>query len=61
MRNSLWTIIVVMAAIMGFLLGFSTSPMIETGMLGGHGAAPGSQGDSKKEIEHYYKDLYKEN
>jgi len=59
-RSHLWAIIVVVAAIMGFLMGYSTSPMIETGMLGGSGAAPAPKGETKKEIEQYYKDLLKE-
>lgn len=60
MRNSLWVMIVIMAAIMGFIMGFSTSPMIEAGMFSGKGAAPGVKGDAKKELEQYYRDLYKE-
>ena len=60
MRNSLWTIIVIMSAIMGFMLGYATSPMLEVGLIGGKAASPAAKGESKQELEQYYKDLFKE-
>lgn len=60
MRNSLWSIFAVVAAIMGFLMGYSTAPMVEYGMFGGEGGKPQPKVESKKALEQYYKDLYKE-
>ncbi|MDH3318579.1 MAG: hypothetical protein OEO84_02690 [Betaproteobacteria bacterium] len=60
MRNSLWIIIVIMSAIMGYMLGYATSPMIETGLIGGKPAPHAATGAGKKELEQYYQDLFKE-
>ena len=60
MRSNLWGIFAVVGAIMGFLMGYATAPMIESGLLSGQGGKPHSKIESSKEIEQYYKDLYKE-
>jgi hypothetical protein len=60
MRNSLWSIFVVLGAVMGFLMGYATAPMIESGLMSGQAGKPRTAIESKKEIEQYYKDLYKE-
>lgn len=60
MRNSLWAVIAIVGAIMGFLMGYSTAPMIESGMLSGQGGKPPPKIETSKELEQYYKELYKE-
>lgn len=60
MRNILWAVFAIVGAIMGFLMGYATAPMVETGMLTGQGGKPASKIEASKELEQYYKDLYKE-
>lgn len=60
MRNSLWIIITIVSALLGFVMGYATAPMMETGMLSGKGGKPASKIESTKELEQYYKDLFKE-
>lgn len=60
MRKSLWSIFAVLGAVMGFLMGYSTAPMVESGLITGQGGKRAVKVDTRKEIEQYYKDLYKE-
>lgn len=60
MHNSLWTVIAIVGGVMGFIMGYATAPMIETGMLTGQGGKPVSKIETRKELEQYYKDLYQE-
>jgi hypothetical protein len=60
MRNSLWSIFAVLGAVMGFLMGYATAPMVESGLMRGEGGKPSAKIETKKEIEQYYRDLYKE-
>lgn len=60
MQKSLWTIFAILGALMGFLMGYATAPMIESGLMSGEGGKPRTSIETKKEIEQYYKDLYKE-
>lgn len=60
MHNSLWTVIAIVGGVMGFVMGYATAPMIETGMLAGQGGKPLSKIETRKELEQYYKDLYQE-
>jgi len=60
MRNNLWSLFAVVGAIMGFLMGYATAPMVESGLLSGHGGKPPSKIEASKEIQQYYKDLYEE-
>jgi basic membrane lipoprotein Med (substrate-binding protein (PBP1-ABC) superfamily) len=60
MRNSLWSVIAIVSVIMGFLMGYATAPMIETGMLMGRGGQSVPKTETVKELEQYYEDLYKE-
>lgn len=60
MHNSLWTVIAIVGGVMGFVMGYATAPMIETGMLTGQGGKPLSKIETRKELEQYYKDLYQE-
>lgn len=60
MKNPLWIIIVIVAAFLGFMMGYSVPPFVETGFAGGKGKAaqPGQKLD--KDMQNYYKNLYKE-
>ena len=58
MRNSLWTVMALAGAFLGFAMGYATPPMVETGMLAGTGAPP--KAEPSKDLEQYYKDLYKQ-
>lgn len=60
MRTSLWSIFAVLGAVMGFLMGYATAPMIESGLLSGESSKPRAKIESRKDIEKYYRDLYKE-
>lgn len=60
MHNSLWTVIAIVGGVLGFVMGYATAPMIETGMLTGQGGKPLSKIETRKELEQYYKDLYQE-
>lgn len=60
MRNSLWSIFAVVGAIMGFLMGYATAPMVEYGMFSAKAGKPQPQVEKKKALEQYYRDLYKE-
>ena len=60
MRNSLWSIFAVLGAVMGFLMGYATAPMIESGLLSTQSGKPRAKIETRKEIEQYYQDLYKE-
>lgn len=60
MRNSLWSIFAVVGAIMGFLMGYATAPMVEYGMFSAKAGKPQPKIEAQKALEQYYKDLYKE-
>lgn len=58
MKNGLWVVILVVACFMGFMMGYSVPPMIETGMIGGEeGQKMGIKSDVDTELEEYYKQL----
>lgn len=61
MRDSLWAVLAIVAAIVGFLMGYATAPMIEAGMLGGGPAAPAAKSGAREELERYYRSLIEEN
>ncbi len=60
MRNSLWIVIAIVSTILGFVMGYATAPMVETGMLTGKGGKSAAAIESAKEMEQHYKDLFKE-
>lgn len=61
MTKTLWIIIVVVSSFLGFMMGYSVPPFLQTDLSGGKlKAAPGTQEVDKK-MQDYYKDLYKEN
>lgn len=58
MKNGLWVVILVVASFMGFMMGYSVPPMVETGMIGGEeGQKMGIKSDVDTEMEEYYKQL----
>ena len=58
MKSGLWVVILVVASFMGFMMGYSVPPMIETGMIGGEeGQKMGVKSEVDKEMEEYYKSL----
>ncbi len=60
MKESLWVVIVVTAAFVGFLMGYSLPPLVETGMLTGKGGQAGVASELDEEMQDYYRDLLKE-
>jgi len=55
MKNTLWTVVTVVAAFLGFFLGYSVSPMAEVGL----SAVKGEQTEIKPEIDQDMQDYYK--
>ena len=61
MKNTLWIIIIVVSGFLGFMMGYSFPPFLQTDLSGGKlKAAPAAQQVDKK-MQDYYKNLYKEN
>lgn len=60
MKKSLWIVVVIVAAFLGFLVGYSVPPMIEVGMIGGSVENPGAAQELSEEMQEYYADLLKE-
>ncbi len=60
MKNSLWLVIVVVAAFLGFIVGYSVPPLVEVGMIGGKAEKVGLKADMTKERKDYYSDLHQE-
>jgi len=60
MKNDLWVVIVVTVAFVGFLIGYSLPPLVETGMLTGKGGEAELTRELGKDMEQYYRDLLKE-
>ena len=44
MKHNLWIIIVIVAGFLGFMMGYSMPPFLETGVGGGKGKAAGGPG-----------------
>jgi len=58
MRNTLWTMILVAAVFVGFMMGYSVPPMVEVGLIGGgDNAAPGMKSGVDENLEEYYRSL----
>ena len=61
MKSELWIVILVIAAFMGYMMGYSLPPMIEVGMIGGKPEqAIGVKSGVDKDMEQYYKELLNE-
>jgi hypothetical protein len=60
MKSTLWIIIVVVSGFLGFMMGYSFPPFLQTDLSGGKlQAAPEAQ-KVDKDMQDYYKNLYKE-
>lgn len=60
MKSDLWIIFTIISGFMGFLLGYSTPPMMEVGLGGSHDeiATTGEQESStEQDMTDYYKQL----
>jgi len=60
MKSDLWVVIVVTVAFVGFLIGYSLPPLVETGMLTGKGGEAEMTRELGKDMEQYYRDLLKD-
>jgi len=61
MNNDLWVVIVVTVTFIGFMMGYSLPPLIETGMLTGKGGQAEAVQTLDKDTKQYYRDLLKDN
>ena len=60
MSKSLWIIILIVSGFLGFMMGFSFPPFLQTDLSGGKlKVAPASQ-KIDKNLQDYYKNLYQE-
>jgi len=57
MKGDLWVVIVITVAFVGFLMGYSLPPLVETGMLVGKGKEAKAVQKLDKDMEQYYRDL----
>ncbi len=60
MKNSLWLVIFVVAAFLGFIVGYSVPPLVEVGMIGGKAEKVGLKAELTEEMKDYYSDLLQE-
>lgn len=60
MTRGLGLVIVVVGCFMGFLIGYSLSPMMEVGMIGAKKEQVGIQTDVNEDMQEYYDNLLKE-
>lgn len=60
MTKGLGIVILVVGSFMGFLIGYSLSPMMEVGMIGAKKEQVGIQTDVTEDMQDYYDNLLKE-
>ena len=60
MKNTLWTVVAVVAVFLGFFLGYSVSPMVEVGISAVKGEKTEITTEMDQDMEEYYRDLLKE-
>ena len=60
MKNTLWTVVAVVAVFLGFFLGYSVSPMVEVGISVVKGEKTEITTEMDQDMEEYYRDLLKE-
>lgn len=60
MKSDLWVVVVVTVAFIGFMMGYSLPPLVETGMLAGKGEKTEAAKELDKDMEQYYRDLLKD-
>lgn len=61
MNDSLWIVVVVTMAFIGFLMGYSLPPLVDAGMIAGMGHPPAASTEVQKDMEHYYQNLLEDN
>lgn len=60
MSDNLWVFVAVISGFMGFLLGYSTPPMMEIGLKGDHGeiiTVDEQETSEEQDLTDYYKQL----
>jgi len=61
MKNDLWVVIIVTVTFLGFLIGYSLPPLVDTGLLTGKvGEQAEMTRELGKDMEQYYRDLQKD-
>jgi len=60
MKRDLWIVIVVTVVFVGFMIGYSLPPLIQTGMLTGKGEQAELTRELGEDMEQYYRDLLKD-
>lgn len=60
MKGGLSVVVLAVAIFMGFLMGYSLPPMLETGMIGGKGQEIGLKSGVDQDVAQHYKELLKE-
>ncbi len=60
MTQTFWIVIVVVTAFLGFLIGYTVSPMLEVGYLTGDRETAGIKVEADQEMQDYYNDLLRE-
>ena len=58
--HTFWIVVVVVTAILGFLMGYTVSPMMEVGYLIGDRESAGIKAEADQEMQDYYRDLLRE-
>lgn len=59
MRDTLWAMVVLVAGIVGFLIGYAVPPLLEAGMIGG-AASRAEAPELSAEMQRYYGALHEE-
>lgn len=60
MTHTFWIVIAVVTTILGFLMGYTVSPMLEVGYLTGDRESAGIKAEADQEMQDYYRDLLRE-
>jgi hypothetical protein len=61
MKNGLWVVVLAVAIVMGFLMGYSLPPMIEVGLIGAEpNQEVGIQSEVDEQMQEYYRKLAEE-
>jgi len=58
MKNSLWIVILIVVAFLGFMMGYAVPPFMEVGF--GKGGAVMEEGVSEDELMKQYEQMYEE-
>ncbi len=60
MTQTFWIVTVVVTAFLGFLIGYTVSPMMEVGYLTGDRETAGIKVEADQEMQDYYNNLLRE-